>query len=160
MGWDGHCVKSVQIKSFFLVRIFPYLDWIWRDTDGVSLRIQSECGKIRTRKNSVFGHFSRSRWFTSSLFATRSGMLFHVKSRLDLDVSWPRIYSTGTIFFEMVPVYLSTKKYEYTDILMIKLNIQEFGCRNMLHLMFQSFFLLSVLEKFSRSYILLWNSTA
>ena len=27
---------------------------------GVSLRIQSECEKIRTRKNSVFGHFSRS----------------------------------------------------------------------------------------------------
>ena len=26
----------------------------------VSLRIQSECGKIRTRKNFVFGHFSRS----------------------------------------------------------------------------------------------------
>ena len=25
-----------------------------------SLRIQSECGKIRTRNNSVFGHFSRS----------------------------------------------------------------------------------------------------
>ena len=29
---------------------------IW--TLFVSLRIQSECGKIRTRKNSVFGHFS------------------------------------------------------------------------------------------------------
>ena len=27
---------------------------------GVSLRIQSECGKIQTRKNSVLGHFSRS----------------------------------------------------------------------------------------------------
>ena len=27
---------------------------------SVSLRIQSECGKIRTRKNSVFRHFSRS----------------------------------------------------------------------------------------------------
>ena len=26
----------------------------------VSLRIQSECGKIRTRKNSVFGYFSRN----------------------------------------------------------------------------------------------------
>ena len=26
----------------------------------VSLRIQFECGKIRTRKNSLFGHFSRS----------------------------------------------------------------------------------------------------
>ena len=28
--------------------------------DLVNLRIQSECGKIRTRKNSLFGHFSRS----------------------------------------------------------------------------------------------------
>ena len=27
---------------------------------GVSLRIQSECRKIRTKKNFVFGHFSRS----------------------------------------------------------------------------------------------------
>ena len=27
---------------------------------SVSLRIQSEYGKIRTRKNPVFGHFSRS----------------------------------------------------------------------------------------------------
>ena len=26
----------------------------------VSLRIQSECGKIRTRKNSVFGYFSQN----------------------------------------------------------------------------------------------------
>ena len=26
----------------------------------VSVRIQSKCGKIRTRNNSVFGHFSRS----------------------------------------------------------------------------------------------------
>ena len=34
-----HCVKIVQ---------------------SVSIRIQSECGKIRTRKSSVFGHFSRS----------------------------------------------------------------------------------------------------
>ena len=27
---------------------------------GVNLRIQSECGKIRTRKNSAFGYFLRS----------------------------------------------------------------------------------------------------
>ena len=26
------CVKCVQIRSFFLVRIFPHLDWIRRDT--------------------------------------------------------------------------------------------------------------------------------
>ena len=30
---------------------------------SVSLRIQSECGKIRTKKNSVFGRFSRSESF-------------------------------------------------------------------------------------------------
>ena len=35
--------------DFFLVRILPHLDWIRR----VNLRIQSKCGKIRTRKNSV-----------------------------------------------------------------------------------------------------------
>ena len=37
-------------KEFFLVRIFRHSDWIRGDTP-------SECGKIRTRKNSVFGHF-------------------------------------------------------------------------------------------------------
>ena len=44
--------------EFFLVRIFLHSDWIRRDE--VSLRIQSEWGKIRTRKYSVFWHFSRS----------------------------------------------------------------------------------------------------
>ena len=39
-----HCMKSVQIRSFFCV----------------NLCIQPEYGKIRTRKNSVFGHFSHS----------------------------------------------------------------------------------------------------
>ena len=39
--------------EFFLVRIFPHSDWIR------SLRI-AKCEKIRTTKNSVFGHFSRS----------------------------------------------------------------------------------------------------
>ena len=42
--FTAHCVKSVQIRSFY----------------SVNLRIQSEYRKIRTRKNSVFGHFSRS----------------------------------------------------------------------------------------------------
>ena len=40
--------------GLFLVRIFPHLD--------ISL-IQSKCGKIRTRENSVFGHLSRSYHF-------------------------------------------------------------------------------------------------
>ena len=46
-----HCVKWVQIRSFFS-SVFS----------GIRTKIQSECGKIRTRKNSVFGHFSSSAW--------------------------------------------------------------------------------------------------
>ena len=40
----------------------PYFPALGLNTERyfVSLRIQSECGKIHTRKNSVFGHFSRS----------------------------------------------------------------------------------------------------
>ena len=43
-----HCVKNVQIRSIF-----------WSVFSRIRT-IQSECGKIRTRKYSVFGHFSRS----------------------------------------------------------------------------------------------------
>ena len=50
-----HCLKSIQIRSFFLVRIFPHSDWI-RSISPYSVRMR----KIRTRKNSVFGHFARS----------------------------------------------------------------------------------------------------
>ena len=42
---DFHCVKSVQIWSFSW-SVFP--------------RIRTEYRKIRTRKNSLFGHFSHS----------------------------------------------------------------------------------------------------
>ena len=45
-----HCVKSVQIRIiiiFLLVHIFPYLDYIQR---FIILLIQSNYGKIRTRK--------------------------------------------------------------------------------------------------------------
>ena len=41
--------------KYFLVCIFPY-----SDVKGVNLLIQSEYGNIRTRKNSVSEHFSRS----------------------------------------------------------------------------------------------------
>ena len=51
-----HCVKSVQIRSFS----GPYFPAFGLNTEGVSPSIQSECRKISTRKNSVFGHFSRS----------------------------------------------------------------------------------------------------
>ena len=54
--WNTQCVKSVQMRNFFW-SVFYHI-WTW-----VSLRIQSKCRKIRTRKNSVFGHFSRSEGF-------------------------------------------------------------------------------------------------
>ena len=45
-------MKIVKIRSFFW--------FVFYRIRTESLRIQSEFGKIRTRKNSVFGHFSRS----------------------------------------------------------------------------------------------------
>ena len=54
----SHCMKSVQVRIFcgphfptFVLNMERY---------SISPRIQSECGKIRIRKNSVFGHFSCS----------------------------------------------------------------------------------------------------
>ena len=46
---------KVSVFGVFLVSIFPHLDWIRRDTEyltvfSLSHRIQSECGKIWTRK--------------------------------------------------------------------------------------------------------------
>ena len=63
----SHYVKCMQIRSFF----WSVFSRILTDPKRyeVSLRIQSECGKIRTRKNSVFGHFSRSVYFWSCLRA-------------------------------------------------------------------------------------------
>ena len=62
-----HFVKKCPNTEFFLVRIFLYSSWIRRftvfelDTEiySVNYCIQSEYRKIRTRKNSLFGHFSR-----------------------------------------------------------------------------------------------------
>ena len=53
-----HCVKSGQTRSFFS-SVFSRIRTEYKEI-LVSLRIQSECRKIQTRKNSVFGHFSRN----------------------------------------------------------------------------------------------------
>ena len=44
--------------EFFLVRIFPHSDWIRRDMKNV---------QIRTRKNSVFRHFTQCEYLVCSL---------------------------------------------------------------------------------------------
>ena len=64
---QGQCSPSdlttawkVSKYGVFSGPYFPHSDRILRDTG--SLRIQSKWGKIRTRKNSVFGHFSGSKF--------------------------------------------------------------------------------------------------
>ena len=51
-----HCVKSIQLRSFF---------WSVFSIYSVSLRIQFGCGEIQTRRKSVFGHFSRSEYLAN-----------------------------------------------------------------------------------------------
>ena len=58
-----HCMKSVQIRNYFW-SVFSCIRTEYGDL--VNLRIQSECRKIQTRNNSIFGYFSRSVWLNSS----------------------------------------------------------------------------------------------
>ena len=58
-----YCLKSAQMRFFS----DPYFPAFRLNTErySVPLRIQSECGKRRNRKNSLFGHFLRSGFFKS-----------------------------------------------------------------------------------------------
>ena len=65
-----YCISKPK-NLFHNLRTFAFKNF--KDFNGnnrdmaISLRIQSECGKIRTRKNPVFGHISRS---ARNLFST------------------------------------------------------------------------------------------
>ena len=76
----GKCPKA----EFFLVRTFPYSDWIYE----ANLRIHSEYEKIRAKKN-VFEHFSRSWTFTTVFYFN---LLFWFTKTLSLSL-W--FYSTA-----------------------------------------------------------------
>ena len=52
-----HCVKSIQIRSFFWSVFSRIRTEYW---EILRIRIQSKCGKIRIKKNSVFEHFRAS----------------------------------------------------------------------------------------------------
>ena len=68
------CVKGVLVLNWILI-IFHWVT-AWKVSKyEVSLRIQSECQKIRTRNNSVFGRFSRSVNTLFTLMCTRSGII-------------------------------------------------------------------------------------
>ena len=79
---DNHCVKSVQIRSYF----WPVFSCI-RIEYGVNLRIQSEYRKIRTRNNSVFTQFSRSvsHFNILRLIYSRVSKNFRTNFKLDLN---------------------------------------------------------------------------
>ena len=53
--------KKSPYSELFWSAVFPHFPAFGLNTEkyGVSLRIQSKCGKILARKNSAFGHFSR-----------------------------------------------------------------------------------------------------
>ena len=67
------CVFILTVWKVSKYGVFsgPYFPAFGLNTERyeVSLRIQSECGKIRTRKYSVFGHFSRSDSSTVEAFS-------------------------------------------------------------------------------------------
>ena len=61
-----HCVKSVRIWSYsgqHFSRIFPYADWIRRDTG----RNAEKCGRNADQNNSEYGHFLRIESFVGEL---------------------------------------------------------------------------------------------
>ena len=68
---DFEIARDFFIDMKCLMQIVGMLDFVILDigfalrekcphTEFFLVRIQSECGKIQTRKNSVFGHFSRN----------------------------------------------------------------------------------------------------
>ena len=59
LKWKQTLHEKCPNTEFFLVRIFPTLDWIRRDTSYLSV-FSPNAIKIRIRKNSVFGHISHS----------------------------------------------------------------------------------------------------
>ena len=70
-----HCVKIVWKRSYFW-SVFSYI-WTEYGDSRSNLRIQSEYRKIRTRNNSVFGHFSRSRRLHLYMIKIRHGSQIH-----------------------------------------------------------------------------------
>ena len=87
--------KKCPYTEFFLVRIFPYFGWI--EIYSVNIRIQSEYGKIRTRKNSISGHFSRSVWIVFTvIFKALDELIFIIILKHKYLRKWPKRYNFQT----------------------------------------------------------------
>ena len=73
--FHSHCVKSIQVRSFFW-SVFSRIRTEYGEI-LVSLCIQSECGEIRTRKNSYLDTFH----------AVSSYLHFHILNILNMSCS-------------------------------------------------------------------------
>ena len=86
ISYEGHCVKSVQIWSFF-----------W----SIFSCINSEYRKIRARKNSVSGHFSRSginfEWLDGPIRSYTNHSWTNTHTRIFSFLYWPSIYFSRKI---------------------------------------------------------------
>ena len=85
---NSHCVKSVQIRNFFW-SVFSAFG-LNTERHEVFLHIQSECGKIRTRNNSVFGHILTSSNYSTILhkFPTYQCLQKDIRNFFVLLISW------------------------------------------------------------------------
>ena len=108
MKFARNRVLLQQLKSFsclvarYGVFSDPYFPVFELNTEC----IQSECRKIRTRKNSIFGHFSRSvlmHWLTLSFASTIFcwdvfAVILFLVSRLSICLELYRLKFLSTIF--------------------------------------------------------------
>ena len=87
--WRSACLFSLLWKKqsvvfrMFVVCIFLHSGSIWRFT-LLNLHIQPEWGKIRTRKNSKYGHFLRSVSYFGDLASPGLYWLYYIKFILSL----------------------------------------------------------------------------
>ena len=111
---------TVWKESKYGVFSGPYFPAFGLNTEryGAFFRIQSECGKIRTRKNSVFGHFPRSGCLHCQFLLYKSMDWFLNDRSLRHEIAWhhppppPWIIEAGgnllkpTEFFVVLSIFL------------------------------------------------------
>ena len=93
-----HCVKSVQIRRFFW-SVFSRIRTEYR----VSLRIQSEYGKIRTRKNRYLDTFHTVLHY---VFLFRSSKKLDLRKLMEIEVKYtPRLLESNNLFTHLFIIY-------------------------------------------------------
>ena len=108
-----HCVKSVQIRNFSCLYFASF--GLNTERYKVSLRIQTECGKIQTRRNSVFGHISHSGCYHALKYILRFFILKQNKHSIVFCWGFPfHIFFSvkENNFYRRFPFSFSSKKIQ------------------------------------------------